>query len=871
MRRLFDLPIRRKFAVVILPLIITVLCFDFLKIQDKFLDYKDASRLNKAITLGIEINHVVHELQKERSISTGYLASEGESFLEDLQIQRERTDSTLNQFYDELVRPDLGALLELHENDLVYLKENFDKIQSVREQIDDLAINTNLAIDYFSEINNTSLNTVNYLINETRNKEVAQQVHAIIYFIKSKEFSSIERAIGTQAFSHSVLDFDDYNRFTSIVATQETYQEAFVTIANDESIDFYKRMVAGPDVEEVKRLRSVLFENQALDEDPNYWYDVSTKKINILKKVEDLLSENLHNYTDDIARQESRGFWFFLALDLVIGLLALWLISTIITNLLENVKTLEVFTKQVSSGDLSQKADIQTKDELGQYAKTFNIMVDEIKKSHAALKKERDQAKYLYKNIYLKSKVVFENVQQGIFLLDRHFRISKLHSRAMETIFDRKKIGGENFSDFMRPLIIPRELEALEMFMRHLFNPDMDEDVVNQLNPIEQVKIYTDSNGTVANKYINVAFTRIIRKGTIQSIMVTVSDETKSVLLKQHLDEAERKKKQETEQVLSILKIYPSVLRGFLFNTKKTLLTISERYEAHKENESYKGLLDFTFETIHNLKGNASVIGLELMTARFHDIENTINELKGKNVTGKDFLKILYDIDETNNMLDDMSDMLRKIAHIYKKVPADEQVASNIMVINTLREGVESMSQELGKPVEFIFSNDDNIVIPDSYIEPFKDIMIQLIRNSLAHGIEDSSVRVSRNKDLKGSLSVELSLTPQDDLLITYHDDGAGLEIEKIKQKAAERNIISDFEAENLPDDKVPDLIFIRNFSTSNKADTLSGRGQGMNLVKRIIEELNGSYSVSFQDGQFFEMVIKLPFIFQDETKDILS
>jgi len=870
MRRLYDLSIRRKFAVVIVPLIITILCFDYLQIKHKYLDYQDASRLNKAIIIGIEINHAVHELQKERSITTGFLASEGKSFWTELATQRHRTDSTINEFFAEIVRPELSDLIAVHEADLNHLQENFYRVNDLREQVDDLSINSNLAIDYFSDINNTALNTVNDLINDTRNKEVAQQVHAIIYFLKAKEYASIERAIGTQAFALNQLDYDTYNRFTSVVASQQAYFEAFSTITNEESRENFQRVVQGPDVVEVERLRDVLFDNGELVEEPGYWYRVSTSRINQLKKVEDLMSERIHNYTETIAANANRSFWTFLAIDILIGIAAFWLMSTIVTNMLENVTTLDQYTRKISSGDLSKKVRIDTKDELGQYAKTFNIMVDEIKKSQVALKKERDHAKYLYENIYKQSEVVFQNVQQGIFLLDRRFRISKLHSKAMETIFDRKKIGGENFANFMRPLIIPRDLEALEMFMRHLFNPDMDEEVVNQLNPIEQVKIYTEASGVVSTKYIHVGFTRILRKGKIQNIMVTVSDETKSVLLQQHLEEAEAKKKQETEQVLSILKIDPSVLRGFLFNTRKTLSNISEKYEGY-DGDDYKSLLDYTFETVHNLKGNASVIGLELMSNKFHDIEEAITRLKGGSVKGKDFLTILYEIDEANKVLSDMTEMLRKIADIYKKFPAEGQVVSNIMVINTLQKGVETLSEEIGKPVNFELKNDKNIVIPETYINPFKDIMIQLIRNSLVHGIEESAVRSERNKPPKGTINIDISATAQDDILISYRDDGGGLDLEDIKVKALERNVISDFEAENISKEKIPELIFMNGFSTSEKSDMNSGRGQGMSLVKNIIEDQKGAYTVNFEKDKYFEIIIKLPSVYKDQPENILS
>ena len=868
MRYLYNLSIRRKFAVVIVPLIITIVCFDYLQIRNSYFDYNDATRLNRAILLGVEINHVVHELQRERSISSGYLANEGQDFSASLDQQRHKTDSTIQQFYSELVKPEFKGLMKIHGDELERLRSHFDRINEIREQINGLQVTPDQSIEYFSEINTTALNTVNDLINETRDKETAQQVHAMINYLKSKEYASIERAVGTQAFSHKNMDFAMYNRFTTLVSQQNSYLDAFLTIASPEFKDQHATLVRGPHIDEVERLRTVLFANEELTIDPGYWYKVSTTKINALKKVEDYMSDTIYSTTNAIADDVFKTFWTFLIVDIAIGILAFWLMTTVVSNLLDNVGLLERFTRKISAGDFTKKVKIDTNDEIGQYAHTFNVMVEEIRKSHLALKKERDKARYLYENIYKQSQVVFENVQQGIFLLDKQYKISRLYSKAMESIFDTNKIGGENFASFMRPLIIPRDLEALEMFMRHLFNPDMDEEVVNQLNPVDRIKIFTDKEGVVGTKYIKVSFTRIERKGVIKNVMVTVSDETKSILLQQHLEEAESKKKQETEQVLSILKIDPSVMRGFLFNSKKTLNQISERYEKN-DGENYRELLEYTTETIHNLKGNASVIGLELMTSKFHSIEESIGKLKERNVRGKDFLSVLYEIDEADRMMVDMSEMLRKVASIYRKLPSEGQVVSNIMVINTLEKGVENIAKEVKKTIGFKFLNESNVVIPEEYINPFKDIIIQLIRNTIVHGIEDSALRKKRGKTKEGHITIELDQEPvSGEYLIHYYDDGEGLNLDKISKKAVDRNLITEFQSKKLSREDLEELIFQQGFSTSDKADQNSGRGQGMNLIKSIIEDHHGSFSLT-GDGSF-DIMIKLPPVYQ-ETEEVVE
>ncbi|MCP4458549.1 MAG: hypothetical protein GY816_11080 [Cytophagales bacterium] len=857
-KRLTNLPIRQKFAIVILPLILIIIVFDFLQVKHNYLDYFDAKRLNKAITVGIEINHVVHELQKERSISSGFLSNQGASFNEHLDKQRKKTDSTLVQFQDEISKTEFKDLTSLHRKDLDLINSYYDKIGDLRKSIDEHAISSEESIDEYSLINTISLNTVIKLIDETRDKEIAQQVHAIIYFLKAKEDASIERAIGTQAFSHSHLGFDLYNKFTTLVASQKSFMEAYSIIANEDFNQYLQDIVNGKEVDEVVRMREVLFANDTLQEDPAHWYQSSTTRINLLKRAEDYMTDKIQGYSVEVSDQAFTKFYSSLELDLIIGLIAYWLMSGVVSNLLKNVGTLEVFTKNVSAGDLSKKVVIETKDELGRYADTFNKMVLEIRKSHQALRKQRDKAKFLYENIYGVSMVVFENIHQGIFLLDREFKISKLHSKAMVSIFGNNRIAGENFANFMRPLILPRELEALEMFMKHLFNEEMDEDVVNQLNPIDEVKIHTELDGVVSTKYILVDFTRIHRKGKIQRIMVTVSDETQAILLKQHLGEAEKKKQQETERVLSILKIDPSVLRGFLHNSTKLLKSISERYERN-EKEKYDELLSFTMDIIHNLKGNAVVIGMDLMSNKFHEIEEAIVKLKSREIRGKDFLAILYEIDEAERMIQEVSEMLNKIVSIYKKLPSEGAGVSNIMVIDALERGAQLIAKEVGKSVQLTFDNEDNVEIPETYIEPYKDVMIQLIRNSIIHGIEESSGRVSAGKLVKGTITISIEKNPENDLIIKYADDGAGLNLNMLKANALEKGLVLEDELEKMNDAQLAELIFIEGFSTSEITGKHSGRGQGMHVVKSIIAENNGTFKVKNEMGKSFGMIIQYP------------
>lgn len=870
MERLHNLSVKSKFALALLPLITIIAVFDGLQIKEHYEDYQDSQRLNKAIIVGIEINHAVHELQKERGLTSGFLSQVEENFADKIERQRQKSDSTIQQFYDEIVRDELADLVSLHEEELTNLKTYFERLEEIREKVDSRLITPEQSISYFTEINEVALRTVNDLISESRNRVAAEQVHAIIYFLKAKERASIERAVGTQAFSDGKITTEKYQEFFNLVASQEAFIDAFLTIVDKESETYYNNTVNGQDVVEVDRMRLLLSSNEAFDVDPNYWYQMITSKIDLLKKTEDFMSERIHDFTEGISAEANRSLFTVLVVDTVVAILTFLIIAYIVAHLLKDVETLEEFTKKVIGGDLSHKVVIKTRDEIGHYADTFNLMIEHIKRSQLALKKERDKARFLYENIYKQSQVVFENVEQGIFLLNREHKISRLYSKAMQTIFNSKNIAGETLVNFMRTLLIPRDLEALEMFMKHLFNPEIDEDVVNQLNPVEQVKIFTESNGMVHTKYIRLAFTRIENKsGAIQQIMVSVSDETEGVILQQQLEEADEKKKMEMEQMLSILKIDPALLRGFIVNSRKVLKSISEKYENHSGSD-FEELLNFTFQIIHNLKGNSIVIGLQILTDRFHKIEDSITKLKDNpKIAGNDFLNILYEINEVDIIVGNMSDMLRKVANIYNKFSGEEQSDTNYDLIDTVKRGLMTMSEETGKAINFNFVNEKNLTIPKAIHDQVKDVMIQLMRNSIAHGIEAPNVRIAKRKLIKGNISVTLDEEPgSGEILLTYKDDGSGLNTAQIVEKAINRKVITEADRDKLGEDEIVDLLFSDGFSTNDEVDEYSGRGHGLGVIKSKISELSGKFEVNFERGKYFEMVITIPTATKNSKED---
>lgn len=168
---------------------------------------------------------------------------------------------------------------------------------------------------------------------------------------------------------------------------------------------------------------------------------------------------------------------------------------------------------------------------------------------------------------------------------------------------------------------------------------------------------------------------------------------------------------------------------------------------------------------------------------------------------------------------------------------------------------VHDLSTKLGKKIELKMSG-ENTEVDKTVIEKIGDPLVHLVRNSLDHGIELPDERLAAGKPEVGT--VHLSAEHRGgNIVIEIRDDGRGLPRDKILAKAIERGLVRD--DENLSDKDVYDLIFQPGFSTAEQVSDVSGRGVGMDVVRRNINELGGAIEIDSIPGEGSAIIIRLP------------
>ena len=310
-----------------------------------------------------------------------------------------------------------------------------------------------------------------------------------------------------------------------------------------------------------------------------------------------------------------------------------------------------------------------------------------------------------------------------------------------------------------------------------------------------------------------------------------------------------------------------------IFDISKTTISKSESIESIKSMDDNEAQFEELTKNI-NLENKS-------------DTKNDSNQDKQaegdaaskKNKTGK---TVRVDIDRLDNLMNLVSELI-----IVKTRLEDDEISSNQQnmndaveylerittslhdavtkvrmvpverVFNRFPRMVRDLSKDLNKEIELFMSGEETEV-DRTVIDEIGDPLIHLLRNSIDHGIEIPEVRLEKGKKEKGR--VNLNAYPDGNtVVIEVSDDGAGINVDKVKQKAIDKGLITAEQAREMDANKAAELIFAPGFSTADKVSDISGRGVGLDVVLTKIEALGGNVEIETEKDKGSRFIIRLP------------
>lgn len=178
-------------------------------------------------------------------------------------------------------------------------------------------------------------------------------------------------------------------------------------------------------------------------------------------------------------------------------------------------------------------------------------------------------------------------------------------------------------------------------------------------------------------------------------------------------------------------------------------------------------------------------------------------------------------------------------------------------VVSRFPRMIRDLSKKLGKKMELYMSGEDT-ELDRTVIDEIGDPLMHILRNAADHGLESEELRVERGKPATGSIFLD-AYQDGNNVIIEVRDDGNGIDVEHVREKAIEKGTITREQAANMEDKEIIDLLFRPSFSTAEKISDVSGRGVGLDVVKTKIEGLGGDIEVRTALGEGSTFIIRLP------------
>ncbi|MDB1123270.1 methyl-accepting chemotaxis protein [Vibrio algarum] len=373
-----QLNVRQKLMLVILPLLVALCYFSGTKIIKTNDSKNSAADIYNFVELSAFNSRLVHELQKERGMSAGYIGSKGAKFVSNLPTQRKETDKRLEDLKSYLSENSIN--LKKHSQ-LWSVVDDANKmiasLQSMRTGISALSTPIGDALKYYTTLNAKLLSVPGLAVRISKVADISRSLAAYYEFLQGKERAGIERAVLSNTFGQGEFAPGLFKKFIQLVSEQNSYLATFQIYATDEHINSFKQLEKQQPFKDVSEYRTKAYAND-LNQNAESWFAASTNRINLLKEQEEKLTSEILKVSVKIVNTEDRAFWFFLILSTVLLVVTSYFSLALMRGLSKQVLCLNNTMSYAADKNLVLRSEVTSNDELGAIANNLNTMLDSL-------------------------------------------------------------------------------------------------------------------------------------------------------------------------------------------------------------------------------------------------------------------------------------------------------------------------------------------------------------------------------------------------------------------------------------------------------------------------------------------------------------
>ncbi|HBR16427.1 MAG: hypothetical protein A3G39_07725 [Deltaproteobacteria bacterium RIFCSPLOWO2_12_FULL_43_16] len=377
MKVINNIKIRSKLILMLALPIAGLLYFSINGIWEKANLASEMQAVQTLSAITVKISSLVHEVQKERASTVLFIGSRGKEFISELSEQRSETDKKIVDLQALLKSFDAQRFGIEFKNTLDSGLSKLDGLKSRRDSATVLNASASEIIEYYSGLVDSFLDIMVHISKINTNSEMSTMTFAYVNFLQAKEAAGRERAVLINAFSVDKFEPGVFNKFSSIVAAQDTYLSIFLSSANAEQRDFYRNKIQGQLVERTDKMRMAAFENAAKGSfgvEPADWFKMQTGKINLFKEVENKIANDLSLKADQLGSKAQAMLIFFIAFTIVIFAVSIVFAYIVMGSITRPLNKIAGLSQKIASGDLNVDIEVGAKDEVGMLSKAFKEM-----------------------------------------------------------------------------------------------------------------------------------------------------------------------------------------------------------------------------------------------------------------------------------------------------------------------------------------------------------------------------------------------------------------------------------------------------------------------------------------------------------------
>jgi methyl-accepting chemotaxis protein len=413
-----NLTLRNKILLIVgLLFLVLIVLFSFWFIE-QYNQITDAKNIITGVDLSIKSNEIVHNLQKERGLSQGYIASSGEKFREELASVRKDTDQTY-QIFIEFVDKNQGLIKGLRiEDEVNKIIKKREELLELRKRIDAINVNSQEAFNFYGDYIIDHIDFVKSIQAKLTNSYLRRVMRTYFELSYYKEYAGRERALLNRIITQRSFSLTEYGNYITVYNLQYEHFKQFESLLSvlEKVKQIYNENINQELEKKVQSYREMVLKEKWEDITPEEWFKVSTQRIDNLKVIEEKIGQFFTEEAEAYYKNE------LIQTIVIIGILILailFVVSNIFIiskNITKGIEDVRLILDKVNAGDLgidTSKRD--TKDEIGiilnmllEIIQKFKGLISEIKSNYEKIRISRDNLVSISKQI----DAIAENIKQ---------------------------------------------------------------------------------------------------------------------------------------------------------------------------------------------------------------------------------------------------------------------------------------------------------------------------------------------------------------------------------------------------------------------------------------------------------------------------